>query len=162
MIDVRIKLLLPWDESLVSVLYHMLSSGSTHLSWYMGPFSSVTQKKFSHFQVFLFSPLAPLFVGVQMIKPSLSALFPSSEKLLLWYFKQFSGEFIPFISMVWRLRYNIHENLFFFGKPWLFFRWINTEFLHFVFNRDGLLEVKDFIQYLTLLFGEFLDFSFGN
>jgi hypothetical protein len=40
-------------------------------------------------------PCLPLFGGVQIVEPMLSAMFGDSEVLLLGVFKEFSGDFVP-------------------------------------------------------------------
>ena len=40
------------------------------------------------------------FVGVEMVEPSLSALFSSSKKFLLWGFIEFSGKLVPPVGSV--------------------------------------------------------------
>jgi len=66
--------------------------------------------------IFLFSPLPPLDIRVQMVVPSFSALLPDPSR-------KESGDQAPVLSSV--LPYHLYDLLVLFWRPWPFYEiWI--------------------------------------
>ena len=78
-----------------SIFYHMLGSLVIEALHNSAPFFSIIQNTLNQSGIFFIRPFVMLDRSVEMIKPSLSALFAVSEKFLFGFNEELNGDFVP-------------------------------------------------------------------
>lgn len=144
------------DERVISVLYHVLGSFASKFFKNIGPFPLKNFSLLEKFDVFLESPLSPVDIAVDVIKPHLPAFLEVPVKPAFRSPKEFKGDLFPFFDNL-LLRDDLNEeHAFFFGPSGSLFdlNSVMDQTFNLILDEEEGLADENVLEILIVVFSE--------